>query len=258
MKHRICSLLLILCLLSQLWIPATAASSMTTGSDGKAFIDEHQGGKSYNLAQAEASVNAFIDKYSLSLKQHQFDALVDFVISLSNYTVLTSGNYQIERVIGSGNYTDAQLAGVLTAWGVKNSDGSVSETALRRRIREAKLFLYGSYSGDCEANFRYVIFNPNGGSLSGDFNTVTCFTYGAPYGDLGTPTKGGQFFAGWYTAAGSGGEHIFNNTSADRNRTLYAHWSDTAVPNPNTGTSGGTGNFDYPELKVSENLIQII
>ena len=69
MKRSICSLLLILCLLFQLRIPSVAASSMTTGSDGKAFIDEHQGGKSYNLAQAEASVNAFIDKYSLSLKQ---------------------------------------------------------------------------------------------------------------------------------------------------------------------------------------------
>ena len=257
MKHRICSLLLILCLLSQLWIPVQAASNMTTGSDGKAFIDEHQGSSSYDLARAEASVNAFIDKYDLTLAQHQFDALVDFVIALSNYTVLTSGNYQIERVIGSGTYTDAQLAGVLTAWGVKNSDGSVSETALKRRIREAKLFLYGSYSGECAANFRYVIFNPNGGTLDDDFNTVTCFPYGETYGDLGIPTKSGKYFAGWFTTAGSGGEHIFNNTLADQNRTLHARWSDTPVSNPNNGSSG-SGKFDYPELKVSESLIQFI
>ena len=256
MKHRICSLLLILCLLSQLWIPVQAASNMTTGSEGKAFIDEHQGGKSYDLSMAEASVNGFIDKYNLSLQQHQFDALVDFVISLSNYTVLTSGNYQIERVIGSGKYTDAQLATVLTGWGVKNSDGSVSETALRRRIREAKLFLYGSYSGECEANFRYVIFNPNGGTLDNAFNTVTCFPYGTTYGDLGIPTRSGKYFAGWYTTAGSGGEHIYNNTLVDRNRTLHARWSEIPISDPNTGS--GPGNFDYPELKVSESLIDFI
>ncbi len=256
MKHRICSLLLILCLLSQLWIPATAASSMTTGSDGKAFIQEHQGSTYYSLSAAEKEVNAFIDKYDLNLKQHQFDALVDLVCAYPNHRILSSG-YRVERVIGSGSYSDAELATALTSW-VKGNDGSVSETNLRRRIREAKLFLYGSYSGDCAANFRYVIFNPNGGTLHEDFNSVMCYPYNKAYGDLGIPTKSGKYFAGWFTMAGNNGTHIYNNTSADQNRTLYAHWSDTPVSDPNGGFSGGNGNFDYPELKVSESLIQFI
>ena len=206
MKRSICSLLLILCLLSQLWIPAMAASTMTTSADGKAFIEEHQGGASYSLSAAEKEVNSFIDKYNLSLKQTQFDALVDFVCAYPNHSILSKG-YGVERVIGSGNYSDAQLASALTSW-VKGSDGSVSQTNLNRRIREAKLFLYGSYSGNCEAYFRYVLFNPNGGTADPDFNSVVCFPYNKPYGNLGNPTKSGKHFAGWYTLAGSDGVHI--------------------------------------------------
>ena len=254
MKRSICSLLLILCLLTQLWTPSMAASSMTTGNDGKAFIAEHQGSTYYSLSAAEAEVNAFIDKYGLSLSQHQFDALADLVCAFPSSKILTSGNYHVEKLIGSGNYTDAQLASALTAWGVKSGAESISESGLRRRLREAKLFLYGSYDGNCTANFRYVIFNPNGGTLNEDFNSVMCFAYNEAYGDLGTPTKSGKYFAGWYTMAGEEGERVYNSTLADRNRTLYAHWSDTPVTNP----GGGTGDFDYPELKVSESLIQFI
>ncbi len=253
MKRSICSLLLILCLLSQLWIPTMAASTMTTSADGKAFIEEHQDGASYSLSTAEKEVNSFMKKYNLNLKQSQFDALVDLVCAYPNHNILGSG-YGVERVIGSNSYSDAQLASALTSW-VKGSDGSVSQKNLNRRIREAKLFLYGSYSGNCEANFRYVLFNPNGGTPDPDFNSVVCFTYNKPYGDLGTPTKSGKYFAGWYTLAGSDGVHIYNNTKADSNRTLYAHWSDDPVSNPNTGSSG---NFDYPELKVSDSLVEFI
>lgn len=258
MKRSICSLLLILCLLSQLWVPTRAASNMSTSAEGKVFIAELQGGASYSLSKAEKHVNSFMDKYGLQLTQQQFDALVDFVCALSNYTVLTSGNYQIERLISGGRYTDAQLAGALTAWGVKNANGSVSETNLCRRLREAKRFLYGSYSGNCDADFRWVIFNPNGGTLDSNFNTVTCFSYNDPYGDLGIPTKSGKHFAGWYTTAGSGGQHIYNGTLADQNRTLYARWADEPVSAPNTGGTNNGGNSAYPILKVSESLISFI
>ncbi|MBP3412984.1 MAG: InlB B-repeat-containing protein, partial [Oscillospiraceae bacterium] len=254
MKRSICSLLLILCLLAQLWIPATASGSMTTSTDGKAFINEHQGGTSYSLSAAEKEVNSFKSKYGLSLKQSQFDALVDFVVAYPNHNILSS-NYKIERVISGGNYTDAELASAFTSW-VKGSDGEVSSKNLNRRIREAKLFLYGSYDGNCNANFRYVLFNPNGGDLVE--NSVICYPYNKPYNNLPVAENGSKYFAGWYTLAGSEGVHIYNSTYVDSNRTLYAHWSDNEVPDPNTGSSGGTGNFDYPDLKVSESLIAFI
>ncbi len=253
MKRRICSLLLILCLLPQLWIPSVGASTMTTSTDGKAFIEEHQAGASYSLSAAEKEVNSFMERYDLDLEQSQFDALVDFVCAYPNHDILNRG-YGVERVIGSNSYTDAQLASALTSW-VKGSDGSVSQTNLNRRLREAKLFLYGSYSGNCDANFRYVLFNPNGGTPDPDFNSVVCFPYNQAYGNLGTPTKSGKYFAGWYTLAGSDGVHIYNSTKADANRTLYAHWSDDPVSDPNIRPGG---DFDYPELKVSESLIGFI
>ncbi|MBR4309297.1 MAG: S-layer homology domain-containing protein [Oscillospiraceae bacterium] len=253
MNRRICSLLLIFFLLTQLWIPTYAASSMTTSADGKAFIKEQQAGQSYDLSTAEKQVNTFIDKYSLSLKQHQFDALVDLVVAYPGSKILSSG-YKIEKLIGGNSYTDTDLASAFTSW-VKEG-GNVSAEKLTRRIREAKLFLYGSYDGNCNANFRYVLFNPNGGELVSS-NMVVCFPYGKMYSNLPVATKSGKHFAGWFTTASSG-DHIHNSTVADSNRTIYAHWSDTAVSDPNVGQgSSGSINSDIP-LKTSEACIQFL
>lgn len=296
MKRFLCSLLLILCLLLGLILPVFAAEgeqaepettapqteealtaqesapqtdeelqsqtrapqSFTTSEAGIAFVNEMMGGSyggTAQLANAEYSVNAFFSSYALSATQQQFDALVDLVMAYGG-TILTSG-YRVECVIGSGSYTDAELANAFCAW-VKGSDGTLSQQRLNRRLREIKLFLYGSYSGVCEANFRYVIFNANGGTL--DDNTVLCYPLGGTYSALPTASRSGKYFAGWYTAS-SGGIHLCNSDMVTQNNTVYAHWADTAVENPNE--SGGTApdpepTPEPPVLKTSEAGVQFI
>ena len=300
MKRFLCSLLLIVCLLSGLILPVfavegeqaeleTAAQqteedltsqensgqtdeelqaqtrapqSFTTSEAGISFINEMMGGSyggTAQLANAEYSVNAFFSSYALSATQQQFDALVDLVMAYGG-TILTSG-YRVERVIGSGSYTDVELANAFCAW-VKGTDGVFSQQRLNRRLREIKLFLYGSYSGNCEANFRYLIFNANGGTL--DDNTVLCYPYGGTYSALPTASRSGKYFAGWYTAS-SGGTHVSNSDAVTQNNTVYAHWSDTAVTDPN-GEVQTEPNPDPtpeplpepPELKTSEAGVQFI
>ena len=214
-------------------------------------------GGTAQLAAAEQSVNDFIACYDLTLNQQQFDALVDLVMAYGS-TILTSG-YQIEKVIAAGEYTDVQLANAFCSW-VKGSDGSLSQQRLNRRLREIKLFLYGSYTGVCDATFRYVIFNANGGTL--DDNTVLCYAYGGTYAALPTASRSGKYFAGWYTAA-SGGTHLCNSDTVSQNYTVYAHWSDSAVENPNepgaTDPDPGPEPLpEPPELKTTEAGVQFI
>lgn len=247
MKKSICSFLLIICLMAQLWIPVSADSNMSVSEKGLAFIQEWNSNTN-NLSAAEAAVNDFIDTYNLSLRQGQFEALVDLVLAYNNMDMLRSG-YKVEKVIASGSYSDATLASAFTSWVIK--DGAVSADRLNRRLREIKLFLYDSYSGECDAKFRYVLFNANGGTL--DDNSVICYPLYETYRSLPRASKGGSFFAGWYTTA-TGGEHLCNGSVVQNNQTVYARWSDTAVSDPNEGSSA----YDVPSLRSSESLIEFI
>lgn len=230
-------------------LPA-ASGSMSTSEAGLDFLTEMMGSySSDSLRVAESTVNSFASASALTLSQQQFDALVDLVMAYGSY-ILTSG-YRVQTLIASGSYTDAELASAFCSW-VKNG-ASFSQERLTRRIREVKLFLYGSYDGVCDARFRYVVFNGNGGTP--DDNTVLCYTLDATYGTLPTASRSGQYFAGWFTAA-SGGTHITNTTTVAQNLTLYAHWSSGKIDAPNEDGHGTVG--EAPALQVSEALVQFI
>lgn len=260
MKRILCSALLLLSLLAGLIRPVFAAqtrsgSDFSVSEEGRAFISEMCGGSfsESTLSSAESAVNDFIDRYDADFTQQKFEAMVDLVMNYGAY-ILNSG-YKCETVIGSGNYTDVDVANALCSWVKK--DGAFSQERLNRRIRETKLFLYGSYDGVCEAAFRYVIFNANGGSL--DDNTVLCYALGGTYSNLPTASRSGRYFAGWYTEA-EGGTHLVNSDTVSSNRTVYAHWSETKVDEPNEGSPSG-GNAEWPPLpalKSSEALIAFI
>lgn len=256
MKRTILCLLLAFGLLAGMMTLEVAATEELHVSDaGVAFIREMMANElsTNQLSAAESAVNGFASRYGLSLRQTQFDALVDFVMAYGSY-VLTNG-YQCETLIGSGSYTDLEIANAFCAW-VKNG-ASFDQARLTRRLREIKLFLYDDYTGtQCVPTFRYLIFNGNGGSP--DDNTVLCYTLDAPYGALPTATRSGKYFAGWYTAA-SGGTHICNGDTVTQNHTVYAHWSDEAVESPNEKKDGdGTSDLTPPELKTTEAGVQFI
>lgn len=254
MKRIVCSALLVVSLLLTCVMPAFAevrsVQTYTTSEKGIAFIDEMMGGSyggSSRLASAESTVNSFLKNYSLSLSQTQFDALVDLVMAYGSY-ILTSG-YRVEKLIASGSYTDVELANAFCSW-VKDGS-SFSQERLDRRLREVKLFLYGSYDGvTSDVTFRYVIFYPNGGSLND--NTVLCYRLGEAYGKLPTASRSGKYFRGWYTAA-SGGTHLCNTDVVSGNQTVYAHWSDSPVDAPNEPRE-----VETLKLRTSDDCIRLI
>lgn len=256
MKRAILCLALVFGLLVGL-LPyeADAVERLSVSDAGAAFISEMMGSAAgqNQLSAAENAVNDFAERYGLTLRQTQFDALVDFVMAYGKY-VLNNG-YQCETVIGSGSYTDLEIANALCAW-VKNG-ASFDQARLNRRLREIKLFLYDDYTGtQCVPTFRYIIFNGNGGSL--EDNTVLCYTLDAPYGELPTATRSGKYFAGWYTAS-SGGSHICSTDVVTQNQTVYAHWSDTAVDDPNGKKENDEPTeLNPPTLKTTEAGIQLI
>lgn len=232
-----------------------APTTYTTSAEGVAFINEMMGSTIGNsqLAAAEGYVNSFITRTGAALTQQQFDALVDFCAAY-NSNMLGNG-YRVETMISSGEYTDAELAGAFCAW-VKGTDGTLSQQRLARRLREIKLFLYGSYDGVCSAYFRYVVFYPNGGTLSD--NTVLCYPLNETYSALPTASHSSRYFAGWYTAS-SGGTHLCNTDAVTGNQTVYAHWSETPVSNPNeAGTTDPNPSLDPPDLRMSEAGVQFI
>ncbi len=264
MKRLLSSVLLIICILCGIVQPAYAtqehrAQTYTTSEQGIAFINEMMGGSyagTQQLASAEAVVNYFITTYNLTLWQEQFDALTDLVMAYGGY-ILTSG-YRIETLIGSGSYSDTDIANAFCAWVKEGTE--FSQTRLTRRLREAKLFLYGSYDGNyTDTSFRYVIFYPNGGVL--EDNTVLCYPINEAYGTLPVATRSGKHFAGWYTSA-SDGAHLCNGDVVTENRTVYAHWSDTPIDNPNEpGENEGSpddGGHEELDLRTSEDCIQFI
>ena len=65
MKRSFYSFLLIICLLAQLWVPASADSDMHVSEKGLAFIQELNGNTNH-LGAAEAAVNDFMDTYRLN------------------------------------------------------------------------------------------------------------------------------------------------------------------------------------------------
>ncbi len=197
-----------------------AVTKMKVSEQGLAFIREMMYGSvgTNQLAAAEQAVNSFMTRYDMQLKQTQFDALADLALAYGG-SILSSG-WKVEKVIASGRYYDAELASAFCAW-VRDSSG-VSQQLLQRRLREIKLFLYGSYDGICTANFRYLIFYPNGGKL--EDNSVLCYAYNQAYGTLPKATREGYYFTGWYLTADGAGRRKAADL-ADNNYALYAGWS---------------------------------
>lgn len=95
------------------------------------------------LAECENDVNEFLTTYHLAVSQAQFDALMDLrfqcpeiLHSLSRFT----------QLLIDGSYVDVELSDALQEWSVV--DGAVQEEIAARRLRDAKLFLYGDYAGE--------------------------------------------------------------------------------------------------------------
>lgn len=95
------------------------------------------------LTECQNDVNDFLTDYHLAVSQAQFDALMDLrfqcpeiLQSLSRFT----------QLLIDGSYVDIELSDALQEWSVV--DGTIQPEIAARRLRDAKLFLYGDYAGE--------------------------------------------------------------------------------------------------------------
>jgi uncharacterized repeat protein (TIGR02543 family) len=182
-----------------------------------------------------------------------------------SFRITAAGNYSVKAT--SGSQVSPSKSVSVAALSRGGSCGSSNEGALtgNRWVNDLTLGAASTYTLTC---------NPNGGKLKGDnfgtHNGTTSshnitVTYGAAsYSTLGTATKDGYTFKGWYTAT-SGGTQVFNSSGKcvtgtaywnssgkwayQNNLTIYAQWTQNSAAstsnvgfNPNGGTLSG-GNF---------------
>ena len=186
----------------------------------------------------EKSVNGFAKKYSLKLKQNQFDALVSFTYNCGDAWTTSLDGY-FNTAVRYGDTGRLFLYGI----GLYGSAGG-DYILMKRRMREANIYLNGKYTNDYPDNFRWVFLN-GGGAMPR--YPVYAFDANKPQEikirfseiPVGKTEDGTPFvyeFAGWYTADGKKVEKA--DSSLKREQILYARWKDpdgkvTALP---TGT----------------------
>ena len=173
-----------------------------------------------SLTFYENEVNKkFLDKYNLSLAQHQFDALVTFTYNCGgSWLSETSGTFH--NVVKNGT-TGSELIRAFSLW--CSAGGSILPGLVRRRLCEANMYLNGEYSLTKPDNFCYVYYNANGGSVS---YRIQGYDSNEGIAPAYTPSYSGHTFKGWYTQQ-TGGSKVTVLTMELSGTTLYARWSET-------------------------------
>lgn len=195
-----------------------------------------------DLKKFETAVNGYIDKYGLTMNQNKFDAIVSLTYNCGTNWVDKS--WRIARYLKNNfKYSngdpipDQEIA---DAFGVICSGGDgIMEGLIKRRIDEAKIFLYGDYKGTGSHDFAYVLLNANGGTLTSG-NRVVIYTKGQHYSSMPEATKSGYYLDGWKSDAGY---YYCNRDIAKKNLSLTAMWLSGDGPTKYTVTvNGGFGS----------------
>ena len=168
------------------------------------------------LDKMGAELNEFADKYGITFTQGQFDCLLSLSYNCGTgwlYEKSTLRTAIIERKTGN------ELLFAIGQW--STSGGVTSRPHVRRRLIECNMYLNGVYANQVPDNFRYVVYNNNGGSAE---IKVQCFDSNIPVGPYSVPEMEGYTFAGWYTDP-TGGQKVTELTALSGNPTIYAHWT---------------------------------
>ena len=177
-----------------------------------------------DLKEFETDLNKFAKKYSLTLSQQQFDALISFTYNLGSNWMNNTSTFRT-AVINGAKGNDFIFA--ISRW--CNAGDTIVPGLVQRRLAEANLYLNGIYSKDPPANYRYVLFD---GNITDAVLTVKIQGYDANQTDgiRAEPSKAGYRFLGWYSKA-TGGEWV-TKLDADTDSVLYAHWQSVSAPDP--------------------------
>ncbi len=215
-----------------------------------------------DLDQFESEVNSYAEKHGLTLKQHEFDALVSFSFNCG-------GNWRNETygTMNQAIRTGATGTDLIYALGLYSRSGT-DYVLIQRRLCEANMYLNGvylAYNKDDNAipsNYKYIFLDGNGGRVNYVIHgydaqeqpeVKTAFT-SIP---TGVDDDGNAFvytFAGWYTAA-NGGTRVEKLDGTLSNGTiLYARWKD---PDGNFVTLPTGDVVDNLSITVKANTVKV-
>lgn len=168
------------------------------------------------LTAYEKAVNKFADRYSITLTQNQFDALLS--ISYNCGTGWMNGDTLRPAVVNGATGNDFIAA--IALW--CNAGGQISEGLLRRRLSEANMYINGEYSRTPPENYTYVLYDANGGSVE---YRLQAYDSNQPTAPNMVPVYEGFTFLGWYTERVGGKKVTVLDESTKKTR-LYARWAD--------------------------------
>jgi len=185
------------------------------------------------LARFENAVNGFADKYKLTLKQQQFDALVSFTYNCGEAWMSETTGYFNNAIRDQVTGTDLIYSMALY------SGAAGSYPLIKRRLCEANMYLNGVYkaynaSGAVPSNYKYVYLDGNGGDVryvicafdSNEKATIDVEFKSIPTGKDSAGKVFAYSLAGWYTADGKKVTALDGNLK--NGQVLYAKWADPA------------------------------
>ena len=198
------------------------------------------------LAVKEDTLNNVMDKYGFTLTQSQFDALMSFTYNIG--TGWMSSSNRIFRYLKEGvqNYTDIEIVDAICVW--CHMGGKIIDQLVDRRIREAKMFLYGDYDGSDPHEYRYIEYDAGAGEVE---SSMIFYEYGKPYGHLQTAERSGYTLSGWVTSSGTA---INAYTVVSQNLSVSAVWVEGVVTIPEavySDVSADDWYYDYV-IELSE------
>lgn len=180
----------------------------------------------------EAALDAYLDQYGITVSQQQYDALMSF--TYNNGSGWMDTNCKLTQCLRRGveNCSDEEIMNAFGPWCHVNSS-SILPALARRRIVEAQVFLYGSYTNSA-TSFYYVIFDANGGELAGSQEDILYFQYGSSLDTLDLfymeidqiAEQEGHTFCGWRTAAY---KELTDRSAVTGNMTVYAMWDENTT-----------------------------
>ena len=188
-----------------------------------------------DLKKFETAVNGYIDRYDLSFNQSKFDAIVSLTYNCGTNWVDNSWRIAtyLKNDFKYSNGDPIPDQEIADAFGVICSGGDGIMTGLiKRRIDEAKIFLYGDYAGTGSHDFVYVKLDANGGELTTG-NRVVIYTKGQHYSSMPEATRSGYYLYGWKSDAGY---YYVNRDIANKDLNLTAMWRKGTAPTRYTVT----------------------
>ncbi len=180
------------------------------------------------IEKFENELYKFMSRTGATLNQHQFDALLLFSYNCGSAWAYSGLLYNAVVSGATGN----ELIYAFSRW--CNAGGEIKLSLLKRRLRDANLYLNGVYSTSNPENFGYVLYDACGGTVSPKVQgyDITLTADFVPK----DPTYAGYKFVGWYTEP-VGGTKVTKLDASTKNIRLYAHWRDAQGNAPAQNTA---------------------